>query len=72
MLNKEGNVEFDPETDSDHDLKIEQDKEKVRYIRGKYNANDEIKLLNQAIVALMHKEEVPDAYKEYRAYIDVF
>ena len=72
VLNKEGKVEFDPETNSDNDLKIEQDKEKVRYIRGKYNANDEIKLLNQAVAALLNKEEVPNAYKEYRAYVDAF
>jgi len=70
ILTKEGKIEFEPESDTADDLKKEKGKEKVGYIRLKYSSTDEIKLLNQAIVALVNKEDVPDAYKEYRAYVN--
>lgn len=70
ILTLEGEIILDPEVMTNEDIEVKRKRLKVESIKSRYSADDEFKLLNQAIAALMNKEELPDAYKEYRACID--
>ena len=42
----------------------------LKKINEEYDRNEEIKLLNKAIIALSKGEDLPKEYLEYRSYID--